>query len=104
MTLHPSGKSSFTVLSSIFPSCDLFYSRKGTPLEEAPISLRNRPLILSRTWGPSCWGESSTLPKAKEVRRLADRLITLGKRGDLSARRQALRVINDKGVVKKLFE
>ena len=47
---------------------------------------------------------STTLPKAKEVRRLADRLITLGKRGDLSARRQALRVINDKGVVKKLFE
>ncbi|RLA97946.1 MAG: 50S ribosomal protein L17 [Deltaproteobacteria bacterium] len=46
---------------------------------------------------------STTLPKAKEVRRLADRLITLGKRGDLSARRQALRVINDKGVVKKLF-
>jgi len=47
---------------------------------------------------------STTLPKAKEVRRLADKLITLGKRGDLSARRQALRVINDKGVVKKLFE
>ncbi len=47
---------------------------------------------------------STTLPKAKELRRIADKLITLGKRGDLSARRQALRVINDKKVVKKLFE
>ncbi|HEY8393074.1 MAG TPA: 50S ribosomal protein L17 [Capillibacterium sp.] len=42
--------------------------------------------------------------KAKEVRILAERLITLGKQGDLHARREAARVIGDKAVVKKLFD
>jgi large subunit ribosomal protein L17 len=41
--------------------------------------------------------------KAKEVRRLADRMITLGKRGDLHARRQALRVIRGRDVAAKVF-
>lgn len=41
--------------------------------------------------------------KAKEVRSIADQMITLAKRGDLSARRQALRFIYDKGTVQKLF-
>lgn len=45
----------------------------------------------------------TTQAKAKEVRRLAERLITLGKRGDLNARRQVSRVILDKKVVRKLF-
>jgi large subunit ribosomal protein L17 len=45
----------------------------------------------------------TTEAKAKEVRTLADRLITLGKRGDLHARRQALSVINSKKVAHKLF-
>jgi len=45
----------------------------------------------------------TTEAKAKEVRRLAERLITLGKRGDLHAHRQALRVINSKKVAHKLF-
>lgn len=40
---------------------------------------------------------------AKEVRKLADRMITLGKRGDLHARRQALSVVRDKAMVAKLF-
>jgi len=40
---------------------------------------------------------------AKEVRKLADRMITLGKRGDLHARRQALAVVRDKEMVAKLF-
>lgn len=42
--------------------------------------------------------------KAKELRILADNLITLAKRGDLHARRQVASVINDKAVVKKLFD
>jgi large subunit ribosomal protein L17 len=42
--------------------------------------------------------------KAKELRRWADRMITLAKRGDLHARRQALAVVRDKAVVHKLFE
>ena len=45
----------------------------------------------------------TTLAKAKEVRRVADKMITLGKRGDLHARRQALSFIRDKNVVAKLF-
>lgn len=45
----------------------------------------------------------TTTPKAKEVRRVADRMITLAKRGDLHARRQALAVIRDKDVVARLF-
>ena len=45
----------------------------------------------------------TTDAKAKEVRRLADRMITLGKRGDLHARRLALRVIREKDVASKVF-
>lgn len=46
----------------------------------------------------------TTKPKAKEARRYADKMITLAKRGDLHARRQALSFIQDKKVVGKLFE
>jgi large subunit ribosomal protein L17 len=46
----------------------------------------------------------TTDAKAKELRGLADRMITLGKRGDLHARRQALAVIRDKKVTAKLFD
>jgi len=45
----------------------------------------------------------ATDAKAKEVRRLADRMITLGKRGDLHARRRALRVIRSRDVAAKVF-
>ncbi|MBW1989006.1 MAG: 50S ribosomal protein L17 [Deltaproteobacteria bacterium] len=46
----------------------------------------------------------TTDAKAKELRRWADKMVTLAKRGDLHARRQALAVIRDKNVVHKLFE
>ena len=46
----------------------------------------------------------TTLPKAKELRSVADKLITLGKRGDLHARRQAISKIRDVDMVKKLFD
>jgi large subunit ribosomal protein L17 len=46
----------------------------------------------------------TTDAKAKELRGLADRMITLGKRGDLHARRQALSVIRSKDVTAKLFD
>ena len=46
----------------------------------------------------------TTDAKAKEVRRLAERMITLGKRGDLHARRRALRVIRTKEVASKVFD
>jgi large subunit ribosomal protein L17 len=46
----------------------------------------------------------TTLPKAKELRPIAERMITLGKRESLHARRQALAFIKDTAVVTKLFE
>lgn len=46
----------------------------------------------------------TTLPKAKELRRVADRLITLAKRGSLHARRLAVSRIRDEAMVKKLFD
>ena len=46
---------------------------------------------------------TTTLPKAKDLRRVVDRLITLGKRGDLHARRQAMSVLRDRDITAKLF-
>ena len=46
----------------------------------------------------------TTDAKAKELRRWADHMVTLAKRGDLHARRQALSIVREKAVVHKLFE
>ncbi|HEY8893049.1 MAG TPA: 50S ribosomal protein L17 [Clostridium sp.] len=46
----------------------------------------------------------TTVTRAKETRKFAERMITLGKRGDLHARRQALSFITEESVVKDLFE
>jgi large subunit ribosomal protein L17 len=46
----------------------------------------------------------TTLPKAKELRPVVEKLVTLGKRGDLHARRQAVAQMRDIAMVKKLFE
>jgi large subunit ribosomal protein L17 len=46
----------------------------------------------------------TTLPKAKDLRPIVEKLITLGKRGDLHARRQAISEMRDVAMVKKLFE
>jgi large subunit ribosomal protein L17 len=46
----------------------------------------------------------TTDAKAKELKRLADKMVTLGKRGDLHARRQAMSVLRDESVGKKLFD
>ncbi len=45
----------------------------------------------------------TTLPKAKDLRPIAEKLVTLGKRGDLHARRQAIAQIKDAVLVNKLF-
>ena len=45
----------------------------------------------------------TTLPKAKDLRPVAEKLITLGKRGDLHARRQAFAFLRDDKIVGKLF-
>ena len=46
----------------------------------------------------------TTLPKAKELRPIVEKLITLGKKGDLAARRQAISEIGDIAMVKKLID
>eukprot|EP00511_Aplanochytrium_stocchinoi_P002132 CAMPEP_0204829338 /NCGR_PEP_ID=MMETSP1346-20131115/7455_1 /ASSEMBLY_ACC=CAM_ASM_000771 /TAXON_ID=215587 /ORGANISM="Aplanochytrium stocchinoi, Strain GSBS06" /LENGTH=129 /DNA_ID=CAMNT_0051959035 /DNA_START=170 /DNA_END=559 /DNA_ORIENTATION=- len=46
----------------------------------------------------------TTVPKAKELRRVADWMVTLGKKGSLHARRQSLKVVRDKAAMHKLFD
>ena len=46
----------------------------------------------------------TTLPKAKELRPIVEKLVTIGKKGDLAARRQAISELRDAKMVKKLFE
>jgi large subunit ribosomal protein L17 len=46
---------------------------------------------------------TTTETRAKEIKRLADKMITLGKRGDLHARRQAVSYLTDEAIVVKLF-
>ena len=46
----------------------------------------------------------TTLPKAKTMKPIVDKLITLGKKGDLHARRQAFAKLRDDGMVAKLFD
>ena len=47
---------------------------------------------------------TTTLPKAKELRPIVEKLVTLGKRGGLHARRQAIAQIRDVAMVRKLFD
>ncbi|RUM97859.1 50S ribosomal protein L17 [Pseudaminobacter arsenicus] len=47
---------------------------------------------------------TTTLPKAKDLRPIVEKLVTLGKRGDLHARRQVIAQIGNEGVVKRLFD
>ena len=46
----------------------------------------------------------TTLPKAKDLRPVVEKLVTLGKRGDLHARRNAMSELRDEAMVKKLFD
>jgi large subunit ribosomal protein L17 len=47
---------------------------------------------------------ATTLPKAKDLRPIVEKLVTLAKRGDLHARRQAIAKLQDLGMVRKLFD
>ena len=47
---------------------------------------------------------TTTLPKAKEIRPIVEKLVTLGKKGSMAARRQAISAISDVALVKKLFD
>jgi len=46
----------------------------------------------------------TTLPKAKDLRPVVEKLVTLGKKGDLNARRQAISELRDEALVRKLFD
>ena len=74
-------------------------SRKlGRDVEHHKAILRNMVTDLFK------YGKiTTTLAKAKELKRVADKMITLAKRGDLTSRRRALAFIRDKNIVRKLF-
>ncbi len=75
------------------------YRKLGRPTAHRKAMLRNLVTDLFRE------GRISTTDcRAKEARREAEKLITLAKRGDLHARRQALAYIYDESVVTKLFD
>jgi large subunit ribosomal protein L17 len=75
------------------------YRKLGRPTAHRKAMLRNLATDLLRE------GRITTTDcRAKEARKIAEKMITLGKRGDLHARRQAMAVIFDETVVKKLFD
>ena len=47
---------------------------------------------------------TTTLPKAKELKRFVEKIITLGKNGDLTSRRKAISILQDQEMVKKIFD
>ena len=71
----------------------------GRPTAHRKAMLRNQVTDLLREGRIT-----TTITRAKETRRMAEKMITLGKRGDLHARRQALAYIYDEDVVTKLFD
>ena len=75
------------------------HRKLGRPTAHRKSMLRNQTTDLLREGRIT-----TTLTRAKETRRMAEKMITLGKRGDLHARRQALAYIYDEDVVRELFD
>ena len=75
------------------------YRKLGRPTAHRQSMLRNLTTDLLREGRIE-----TTLMRAKETKRIAEKMITLAKRGDLHARRQALAFLTDETVVTKLFE
>ncbi|MBC7087062.1 MAG: 50S ribosomal protein L17 [Tissierellales bacterium] len=71
----------------------------GRPSDHRKAMLRNQVTSLLREGRIE-----TTVTRARETKRMTDQMITLAKRGDLHARRQALAYIYDEEVVKKLFD
>lgn len=75
------------------------YRKLGRPTDQRRAMLRNLTTSLLEHGRIE-----TTVTRAKEVKRMADKMVTLGKRGDLHARRQALAYITKDDVVKSLFD
>ncbi len=75
------------------------YRKLGRPTDQRRAMLRNLTTSLFEHGRIE-----TTVTRAKEVKRMADKMVTLGKRGDLHARRQALAYITKDDVVKILFD
>lgn len=75
------------------------HRKLGRPTAHRKSMLRNQTTDLLREGRIT-----TTLTRAKETRRMAEKMITLAKRGDLHARRQALAYIYDESVVTELFD
>lgn len=75
------------------------YRKLGRPSAHRQMMLRNLVTDLLKEGRIT-----TTVTRAKEARRPAEKMITLGKRGDLHARRQVLAYVLDEDVVKKLFD
>ena len=75
------------------------HRKLGRPTAHRKAMLRNQVTDLLREGRIT-----TTITRAKETRRMAEKMITLGKRGDLHARRQALAYIYDADVVTELFD
>ena len=71
----------------------------GRPTDHRKAMLRNLVTSLLRSERIQ-----TTVTRAKETQRMAERMITLAKRGDLNARRQVLAYVYDEDVVTKLFD
>ncbi|MFA5576678.1 MAG: 50S ribosomal protein L17 [Tissierellaceae bacterium] len=71
----------------------------GRPTDHRKAMLRNLVTSLLRNGRIE-----TTVTRAKETKRMTDKMITLAKRGDLHARRQVLAYVYDESVVKKLFD
>ena len=75
------------------------YRKLGLPTDQRKAMLRGLVTSFLK------YGKiETTETRAKETRRMAEKMITLGKRGDLHARRQALAYIYDEDVVRELFD
>ena len=75
------------------------HRKLGRPTAHRKAMLRNQVTDLLREGRIT-----TTITRAKETRRMAEKMITLGKRGDLHARRQVLAYIYDEDVVTELFD
>jgi len=74
------------------------YRKLGRPSDHRRAMLRNLVTSLFKNERIT-----TTEQRAKEVRSVAEKMVTLAKRGDLAARRQVLEYVFDEGVVRKLF-